>query len=257
MTSSAVSVSCRSSSREHARDQDDVIAVIASHGFSYHFYTDDTQLFLSFPPSATQVKEQISAYLADISSWMVRCDLKLNLDKIELLFIPHRTSPLPELSVTVDGTTVTASRSVRNLGVVLDDQLDFKEQVAATSRSCRLVLNNIRRIRLYLTTYSTQLLVQAIVISRLDYCHSLLASLPAYAIQPLQLIQNAVAHLVFNLPMFSHFTPLLRSLHWLPVAARISIGIISIYHTKTWCCIFLYCHIFSPWFLQHRSYLLV
>ena len=197
-------------------------SVIKSHGFSSHCYADDTQLFLSYPPSATQVKEKISACLADISSWMVRYHLKLNLDKTELLFIPHRTSPLPELSVTVDGTTVTASRSARNhQGVVLDDQLDFKEQVAATSRSCRFLLYNIRRIRLYLTTYSTQLLIQAMVISRLDYCNSLLASLPAYAIQLLQLIQNSAVRLVFNLPKFSHITPLLQSLHWLPVAARI------------------------------------
>ncbi|KAK3545145.1 hypothetical protein QTP70_001466 [Hemibagrus guttatus] len=35
------------------------------------------------------------------------------------------------------------------------------------------------------------------------------------------MIQNAAARLVFNLPKFSHTTPLLRSLHWLPVAARI------------------------------------
>ena len=137
--------------------------------------------------------------------------LKLNLDKTELLYIPHRTSPLPELSVTVDGTTVTASRSARNLGVVLDDQLDFKEQVEAMSWSCRFLLYNIRRIQPYLSTYSTQLLVQAMVISRLDYCNSLLASLPACFIQPLQLIQNAVARLVFNLQIFSHVTPLATS----------------------------------------------
>ena len=105
--------------------------------------------------------------------------------------------------------------------MVLDDQLDFKEQVTATSRSCRFLLYNIKSIQPYLTTYSTQLLIQAMLISRLDYCNSLLASLPAYTIQPLQFIQNAAAHLVFNLPKFSHITPRIRSLHWLPVAARI------------------------------------
>ncbi|KAK5920244.1 hypothetical protein CgunFtcFv8_024079 [Champsocephalus gunnari] len=36
-----------------------------------------------------------------------------------------------------------------------------------------------------------------------------------------ELIQNAAARLVFSLPKFSHTTPLLRSLHWLPVTARI------------------------------------
>ncbi|KAK3555551.1 hypothetical protein QTP86_021777, partial [Hemibagrus guttatus] len=56
---------------------------------------------------------------------------------------------------------------------------------------------------------------------RLDYCNSLLAGLPLNAIHPLQMIQNAAAPLVFNLPKFSHTTPLLHSLHWLPVAARI------------------------------------
>ena len=56
----------------------------------------------------------------------------------------------------------------------------------------------------------------------------LLASLPAYAIQPLQLIQNAAARLVFNLPKFSHITPLLWSLHWLPVATRIRFKVLTL-----------------------------
>ncbi|MGH0140828.1 UNVERIFIED_CONTAM: hypothetical protein FKN15_022655 [Acipenser sinensis] len=63
-----------------------------------------------------------------------------------------------------------------------------------------------------------QLLVQALVLSRLD---SLLAGLPASAICPLQIIQNSAARLVFSLPCFSHTTPLLRSLHWPPIAACI------------------------------------
>ncbi|KAI4899777.1 hypothetical protein NFI96_000445 [Prochilodus magdalenae] len=71
------------------------------------------------------------------------------------------------------------------------------------------------------TMEATQLLVQSLVISRLDYCNSLLAGLPLRAIRPLQLVQNAAAHLIFNLPKFTPVTPLLRSLHWLPVVARI------------------------------------
>ncbi|KAI4877778.1 hypothetical protein NFI96_033001 [Prochilodus magdalenae] len=67
----------------------------------------------------------------------------------------------------------------------------------------------------------TQLLVQSLVISRLEYCNSLLAGLPLWATRTLQLLQNAAARLIFNLPKFTHVTPLLRSLHWLPVVARI------------------------------------
>ena len=40
-------------------------------------------------------------------------------------------------------------------------------------------------------------------------------------IKPLQLILNTTARLVFNLPNFSHVTPLLCTLHWLQVKAHI------------------------------------
>ena len=59
------------------------------------------------------------------------------------------------------------------------------------------------------------------VLSHLDYCNSLLAGLPASAIRPLQLIQNAAARLIFNAPKYTHTTRLLTDLHWLPVIARI------------------------------------
>ncbi len=59
----------------------------------------------------------------------------------------------------------------------------------------------IRKIRPFLTEHAAQLLVQALVISRLDYCNALLAGLPSNTIKPLQMIQNAAARLVFNEPM--------------------------------------------------------
>ncbi len=65
-----------------------------------------------------------------------------------------------------------------------------------------------------------QLLVQSLVISRLDYCNAPLAGLPN-TIKPLQMIQNAAARLVFNEPKRAHVTPLFISLHWLPFATHI------------------------------------
>src|SRR4029434_3431955 len=73
----------------------------------------------------------------------------------------------------------------------------------------------------YLTQYATQLLVQTLVSSRLDYCNALLTGLRACVVKPLQMFQNAAARLVFNQPKRAHVTPLLIELHWLPVAARI------------------------------------
>jgi hypothetical protein len=126
-----------------------------------------------------------------------------------------------DLLVTVEIITVSPSPTARNLGVVLDNQLCCTANITAVARSCRFALNNIRRIWPFLTREAAQHQVQALVISCLDYCNSLLAGIPASAIKPLQRIQNVVARLVFNLPKFSHVTPLFRDLPWHPVVARI------------------------------------
>ena len=65
-------------------------------------------------------------------------------------------------------------------------------------------------------------LVTALVLSRLDYCNSLLINLPLTHIQRLQSVQNAAARLIFNLRRCDHITDALISLHWLRVPERIT-----------------------------------
>ena len=76
-------------------------SLIHSHGFSYHTYADDTQL-IHLPQSETQVAAQISACLTDISQWMSAHQLKINLVKTELLFLPGKGCPTHDLTITFD-----------------------------------------------------------------------------------------------------------------------------------------------------------
>ncbi len=144
----------------------------------YHCYADDTQLYFSFQPDDPTVTARIAACLSDISSWMMDHHLQLNLAKTELLVFSANPSLHHNFSIQLGSSTITPSRTARNLGVVIDDQLSFTDHIATTAQSCRFALYNIRKIRPFLSEQAAQLLVQALVLSRLDYCNALLAGLP-------------------------------------------------------------------------------
>ena len=60
----------------------------------------------------------------------------------------------------------------------------------------------------------------AFILSRLDYCNSLLAGCPKI-LSKLQKVQNNAAKLIFRITRSAHITPMLHSLHWLPTEQRI------------------------------------
>ena len=96
-----------------------------------------------------------------------------------------------------------------------------------TCRTAYFHLNNIRRIRKYLSNQSAQTLVHAFIIGRLDCCNSLLYGLPSVHLSKLQRARNSAARLVCtDISRYDHVTPVLYSLHWLPVQYRICFKIL-------------------------------
>ncbi len=210
------------------------IHITISYHISYHCYADDTQLYLSFHPDDLTIAARISACLTDISCWMKDHHLQLNLAKTELLVVSANPLFHHNFTFQLGSSTITPSKTARNLGVVINDKLDFSDHITKTTRSCRFALYNIKKIRPFLSEHATQLLVQALVLSRLDYCNALLAGLPASSIKPLQLIQNAAARLIFNELKKTHVTPLFINLYWLPIAAHIKFkALMFAYETTT------------------------
>ena len=63
-------------------------------------------------------------------------------------------------------------------------------------------------------------LIHAFVTFRLDNCNALFSGYPDKPLNKLQLVLNRAARILTIDRKFDHITPVLASLHWLPVKAR-------------------------------------
>ena len=168
--------------------------------------------------------------IEDIRSWMLSDKLKLNDNKTEFLIIgtSQQLAKVDIGSIRVGDSDVSPVSVAKNLGSWFDSKLTMETHITKTCSSSFYYLYNIRRIRKYLFKHCTETLIHAFISSRIDYCNSLLYGLPDCQINKLQRVQNACARLVCNESKFCHITPLLISLHWLPVRYRIEFKLLLI-----------------------------
>ena len=158
--------------------------------------------------------------------------LKLNDSKTEVIVYgsAQHLKKFTLQSLRVGDCVVRVTDSDRNIGVQFDAEMTMDSHVTAVCRSAIFHLRNISRIKRYLTAAATGQIVHAYVTSRLDIGIALLYRLPLKQTQRLQKLQNWRARLIDGAMRYSHATPLLNKLHWLPIAVRVEFKILLLTH---------------------------
>jgi hypothetical protein len=198
--------------------------VMEEHGCVFHKFADDTQIQNSSSPDNFHVlKSDLEACIDDVRVWMKANKLKLNDDKTEAMLVGTKlkTASVTDKHITVGEHAVNFSEAAKNLGVYLDQTMSMKKQVSNLCRCAYLEIRRIGTIRPFLTDKAATQLVCSRVLSRLDYCNSLLAGVTSEQIGRVQRVQNSAAKLVLRKKRRDHASPLLAKLHWLPIKQRI------------------------------------
>ena len=213
-------------------------AIIDSRSIIHHSFAADLQLQMSAPPDRiSELLYSIQSCISDVNAWATANMLKLNDNKTELMLCTYkRTKHIHNLptSITIGNAQIPFKQSVKNLGFTLDCHLTMNAHVSKFSRTCYFELRHLVSICRYLTSTATATLVSAFVLSRIDYCNSLLFGSTHDVTSHLQRIQNYASRVILCLPKSSSITTHLRSLHWLPVNVRSTYIIACLcYHCST------------------------
>ena len=149
--------------------------------------------------------------------------IKLNDSKTELILLGSKSNlaKIQSFNISISDSVISPSSQCRNLGVMLKSSMSLSTHVSSICKSVRYQLRNLGFIRKYLSRSTTEKLVSALISSRLDFCNSILYLLPNTQLSRLQKLQNTAARIVTLSSRRTHITPILKTLHWLPVCDRI------------------------------------
>ena len=101
---------------------------------------------------------------------------------------------------------------MKHLGLALDCHLTMNAHVSNIARTCYFELRRLASIRRFLTSTATATLASAFVLSRVDYCNSLLFGSTHDVTSHLQRMQNYAARVILRFPSSNIITFKITSL---------------------------------------------
>ena len=127
--------------------------------------------------------------------------LKLNDNKTEFILIGTRNmlNMCGKMQITISNDTIDNADSAKNLKIHFDKHLKNTIYVNKLSSALFYIIRNIARVHQLLDQETTKIIVQALIISRLDYCISLMLGSSKYNLDILQKTQNMVCRVVVDI----------------------------------------------------------
>ena len=187
-------------------------------------YADDSALLVS-GKDIKVIQETLGKELCALSSWLVDNKLFLHLGKTEsILFESYKKiCNSPSLDIKCGDTKISSKKSVRYLGLDLEQTLSGKLILENILKKGNSRLKFLKRQAKYLNLASKRLLSSALIQCHMDYaCSSWYHGLQKNLKHKLQILQNKTIRFVLDLTPRSHIGySEFNWVNWLPVRLRV------------------------------------
>jgi len=126
--------------------------------------------------------------------------------KTEVLLcgLSSRRETVPVDCLSVGEASIPFSNVVKTLRVTVDAELSMEQHISAVVRYSFFHVRSLSKVRSYITNKAASSVAVCVILSKLDYCYSLLSGLPQKHNKLLHALQNAAAIIVMKCKNWSH-----------------------------------------------------
>lgn len=185
-----------------------------------HLFADDTMLYIT----GKNIKDMVNTMnneLENVYKWLCDNNLKVNIDKCKCMVLGKKyklkTSD-NRYAIKINNEVIERVSEIKYLGIVLDEQLNFKSHVNYIIRKIANKTNFLRRI---VSMFTRLTIYKSIIAPHFEYCSTLLLYINNNELQRLQKIQNKAMRVILQCNRYTPINVMLRTLNFMNVKQRI------------------------------------
>ena len=153
-----------------------------------HLFADDTNLTLSHSNVST-LQQNINDELVNVSNWFKVNKLSINFNKTEFMVVTTKQNK-PELKVSIDNNPIKQSHHIKYLGVFIDDNLNWKQQI---KEQCSKVARGswaLNQLKHFVDEQTLRSVYHCLIYSHLQHCISSWGTASKSTLAPLFILQK-------------------------------------------------------------------
>ena len=186
-------------------------------------YADDTLIYVS-NHNVNEIENCLNEDLVSLTKWLDNNLMKANVSKTKVMLLgtPNKTSKCNHINVLMNGTAVENVNTFKYLGVTIDANLKWNDQVKNICRKVSNSLGIMRRIKQYVPQKSLISIYNTMILPHFDYGIVIWSNCNDSAINKVQKLQNTAMRIILSVPFRTHIDDMLKKLGFMDIRSRIS-----------------------------------
>lgn len=188
-----------------------------------HLFADDTMLYIA-GENVEDIVRIMNDELNNLYMWLCDNNLKVNINKCKWMMLGKKQKLNKTVCmgpITINNQTIERVTEIKYLGVVLDENLSFKQNVNYIVKKVAKKINFLRRLSTNISIFARLTIYKAIIAPHFEYCSTLLLYLNINELQILQKMQNRAMRVILQCNRYTPINNMLQTLNFMTVKQRI------------------------------------
>ena len=190
-------------------------------------YADDTTIYFNLEDfDRYNLEQDIANELENITLWLKRNKLSLNVQKTKLMIFHRKQKQINELNILIDGIAIERVESFNFLGLIIDEGLSWKKHTDVVKNKISKVVGILYRLNNIFPKNILQTLYNSLIASYINY------GLFLWGVESnrIELLQKKAIRLITNSSYTVHTTPLFKELGLLKIQDMFKLKLLKFYY---------------------------